>query len=121
MSKPYTEMDLITFQRRFGTEKACRKRLFQMRWPDGFRCPRCDSRRRISSKKEVFINARNANIKRRLPLALSCIAPELLSSNGFLITNEFQPALAVCMALAESEEQQHTPSAGSCFQGHTFG
>jgi len=34
-------MDLITFQRRFGTENACRKRLFQLRWPEGFRCPRC--------------------------------------------------------------------------------
>ena len=41
MAKPYTEMDLITFQRRFGTEKACRKRLFELRWPDGFRCPQC--------------------------------------------------------------------------------
>ena len=41
VAKLYTDMDLITFQRRFGTEDACRKRLFAMRWPDGFRCPRC--------------------------------------------------------------------------------
>ena len=41
MAKPYHDMDLITFQRRFGTEKACRKRLFELRWPEGFRCPRC--------------------------------------------------------------------------------
>lgn len=41
MSKPYAQMDLITFQRRFGTEKACQKRLFLMKWPDGYRCPRC--------------------------------------------------------------------------------
>jgi transposase-like protein len=41
VKKPYREMDLITFQRRFGTEKACRKRLFELRWPEGFRCPRC--------------------------------------------------------------------------------
>ena len=41
MAKPYLDMDLITFQRRFGTEKACRKRLFELRWPEGFRCPRC--------------------------------------------------------------------------------
>lgn len=40
-SKPYAQMDLITFQRRFGTEKACQKRLFLMKWPDGYRCPRC--------------------------------------------------------------------------------
>lgn len=42
MPKPYFDMDLITFQRKFGTEKACRKRLFELRWPEGFRCPRCD-------------------------------------------------------------------------------
>lgn len=40
-SKLYAQMDLITFQRRFGTEKACQKRLFLMKWPDGYRCPRC--------------------------------------------------------------------------------
>lgn len=26
---------------RFGSEEACRAYLFRLRWPDGFRCPRC--------------------------------------------------------------------------------
>jgi transposase-like protein len=26
----------------FGTEEACREYLFRLRWPDGFRCPRCE-------------------------------------------------------------------------------
>lgn len=26
---------------RFSTELACREYLFELRWPDGFRCPRC--------------------------------------------------------------------------------
>src|SRR5215471_1604456 len=26
---------------RFGTEEACREYLARLRWPDGFRCPRC--------------------------------------------------------------------------------
>ncbi len=29
------------FEARFGTEEACRASLFQVRWPDGFRCPCC--------------------------------------------------------------------------------
>lgn len=29
------------FELRFGTEDACRDYLFQLRWPDGFRCPPC--------------------------------------------------------------------------------
>src|SRR6516225_2812526 len=35
---PRTEAD---FGKRFGSEEACRDYLFRMRWPEGFRCPRC--------------------------------------------------------------------------------
>lgn len=41
MTKPYEKMSLVDFQKKFKTEKACHKRLFEMRWPDGFVCPRC--------------------------------------------------------------------------------
>ena len=30
------------FQQRYGTEAQCEEALAQIRWPDGFRCPRCD-------------------------------------------------------------------------------
>jgi len=32
---------LIEFDRRFATEEACRDYLMHVRWPDGWRCPRC--------------------------------------------------------------------------------
>ena len=32
---------LLELERRFSTEEACREYLEQLRWPDGFRCPRC--------------------------------------------------------------------------------
>jgi transposase-like protein/ribosomal protein L37AE/L43A len=32
---------LAEFEARFATEAACRAYLVQLRWPDGFRCPRC--------------------------------------------------------------------------------
>ena len=32
---------LMEFERRFSTDKACWDYLFQIRWPDGFSCPRC--------------------------------------------------------------------------------
>ena len=41
MPKPYSQMDLISFQKQFSTEEACRERLFTLRWPEGFRCPKC--------------------------------------------------------------------------------
>ena len=34
--------DRTEFEARFATEEACRDDLFQMRWPEGFRCPRCE-------------------------------------------------------------------------------
>lgn len=33
--------DALAFERRFGTEAACRRALFRARYPTGFRCPRC--------------------------------------------------------------------------------
>ena len=33
--------DLPEFEARFSTNEACRDYLFRLRWPDGFRCPRC--------------------------------------------------------------------------------
>ena len=41
MKKPYKEMSLIQFQRRFRTEAACRDYLFKFKWPEGFVCPSC--------------------------------------------------------------------------------
>lgn len=32
---------LLEFEARFATEESCRDYLFQLRWPDGFQCPRC--------------------------------------------------------------------------------
>ena len=32
---------LQQFEARFSTEEDCRENLFQLRWPEGFRCPRC--------------------------------------------------------------------------------
>ena len=37
--------DLLELEAQFSTEEACRAYLFQLRWPDGFECPRCASRK----------------------------------------------------------------------------
>jgi hypothetical protein len=37
--------NLAEFEARFGTEAACREFLIRLRWPDGFRCPRCNGRK----------------------------------------------------------------------------
>jgi transposase-like protein len=32
---------ILELEERFTSEEACREYLFQLRWPEGFRCPRC--------------------------------------------------------------------------------
>ena len=32
---------LIEFQSKYGTEESCEHALFQLKWPDGFNCPKC--------------------------------------------------------------------------------
>jgi len=36
------EFNLLEFQRKFNTEEECEKYLFEKRWPEGFRCPKCE-------------------------------------------------------------------------------
>jgi len=34
-------LSFMEFKSKFNSEDACREHLFKMRWPDGFRCPKC--------------------------------------------------------------------------------
>ncbi len=45
---------IIEFRDRFSTEDACRKYLQEIRWPDGFRCPHCDSSKAWKTKRGLF-------------------------------------------------------------------
>ena len=35
--------NLLELEAKLSTEEACREYLFRLRWPNGFRCPRCDN------------------------------------------------------------------------------
>lgn len=48
---PRTVMELET---RFSTEEACRAYLSQLRWPEGFRCPRCGHGRSWSMARGLY-------------------------------------------------------------------
>lgn len=72
---------LIEFQRAFSTEKRCYKFLFKERWPNGFKCPRCECNRYsyITTRKlyqckdchyQVSITAGTVFHKTRKPLVL---------------------------------------------------
>ena len=45
---------VLEFQRWFGTEDSCREYLFRLRWPEGFRCPRCGHDRAWAVRRELW-------------------------------------------------------------------
>ena len=40
---------LADFEERFRSEETCRDYLFRVRWPEGFRCPRCGGKQRMAA------------------------------------------------------------------------
>jgi hypothetical protein len=46
--------NLQQFEARFSTEEGCRAYLFQLRWPEGFRCPHCGSGKAWAVRATLF-------------------------------------------------------------------
>jgi len=44
----------MEFEKNFNTEEACRQYLFNLRWPDGFRCPRCNYEKAWPLKSALY-------------------------------------------------------------------
>ena len=53
------------FESRFNNQEACRDYLFRLRWPEGFRCPRCGAGKawRVFVRRVLY--APPADIKRQ--------------------------------------------------------
>jgi hypothetical protein len=47
-------MSFMEFSEKYATEEACRQKMFEAKWPEGFVCPKC------GGKKCCFITGRNA-------------------------------------------------------------
>lgn len=54
------------FRTRFATESACRKYMFEVRFPDGFVCPDADAANTTISAHATPANARTAVVRLRL-------------------------------------------------------
>lgn len=79
---------LIEFQAKYGTEKDCEQALFHLKWPEGFQCPKCGSRR--------FIQVRG----RRLPLyQCSQCRRQTTSTTGTIFENSKLPLVKWFLAL----------------------
>jgi len=49
--------NLLEFEHRFGNEDACREYLRNLRWPEGFVCPRCGARQAWPTKRNLLVCA----------------------------------------------------------------
>ena len=56
-------LSLMQFQKKFGTEKVCQKHLFRLRWPEGFRCTRCQQSEAYFHRNATSITVRPAATK----------------------------------------------------------
>ena len=45
---------MFEFEQNFATEEACREYLYQLRWPEGFVCPRCSHRKAWRTRRGHF-------------------------------------------------------------------
>ncbi len=45
---------LLEFEKQFSTEEACEEYLFMIRWPDGFKCPRCGHSKSWRTQKKLL-------------------------------------------------------------------
>jgi len=97
VARPDFPLTILEFQRRFGTEEACREYLFASRWPEGFVCPGCgardvggETRRHLwictACARQTSITAGTVMHKTRLPLRTWFWATYLVST--------FQPGIS---------------------------
>ncbi len=49
--------NVVEFERQFSTEEACLQYLAQLRWPEGYRCPRCQYHKAWLTKRSLFHGA----------------------------------------------------------------
>lgn len=45
----------MEFEKRFNSEKACSEYIFQIRWPEGFKCPRCQHNKVWITNNELYM------------------------------------------------------------------
>jgi transposase-like protein len=116
------------FRRRFRTERDCLRYVIQRKWPDGFRCPRCDydqawlipSRRKYQCKRclhQTTVTANTIFHKTRKPLrdwfwAIYLVATRTTGSSARQLQHDlglsYQTAWTWCHKIRKAMEDRDT-------------
>lgn len=107
-------LSMTEFYRRYGTEAKCRRALYRARWPNGFRCPACNDRRRSTFRRgqQMYYQCRRCGHQTtllsgtvfqatKLPLTTWFLAMHLLTSTKTnMAALELKRHLGVCYRTA---------------------
>ena len=61
----------IEFQSKYGTDESCEQALYQLKWPDGFKCPKCGSRHCSGHKSDPSVAVLPSAAKGLTPMAVN--------------------------------------------------
>lgn len=56
-------VSLREFQLQYGTEQQCREHLFRLKWPAGFRCPKCGNKQYTISATGICTSVVDVGIR----------------------------------------------------------
>ncbi len=61
----------IEFQSKYGTDESYEQALYQLKWPDGFKCPKCGSRHCSGHKSDPSVAVLPSAAKGLTPMAVN--------------------------------------------------
>ncbi len=77
-------MSIPDFINQYGTEDKCRATLFRFRWPNGFRCPRCDNKTYCEIKKRKVFQCNSCHFQTSITAGTIFHSTNLPLSKWFL-------------------------------------
>ena len=97
-------MTLLEFQGKFPTDDACRHHLFEKRWPEGFRCPRCGHDRFYLVRERHLLQCQSPSCRHQTSLIVETIFEKSRTSLRkwfwalFLVAHDKRGISAVALA-----------------------
>lgn len=91
-------LSMAEFMTRYGTEAKCYRALYRWRWPQGFRCPACEERRRSRFRRDGAIYYQCRACRHRTTL-----------TSGTLLANSNAAAAHLAAGDSPAERDQNQP------------
>src|SRR5947209_3296280 len=104
------EMDLMKLFEQFGTDEQCRIALEKLRWPDGVKCPRCDSQKLSREYKRNQFDCESCGYK------FSVTAGTIFHDTHLPLTKWFAAVYLICESKKGMSANQLKRTLGVAYQ-----